>query len=102
MLTREETLLLAPVIGAWILWYFRGRSWGTRSIWAAAYIGGAALVLVPVAARNAYVGGEFVLTTSQAGSNFYIGNHHGALSEKCHQARWSRPSSGNHRRRSRR
>lgn len=78
MLTREETLLLAPVIGAWILVHFRDRSWRLRGTWAAAYVGGAALILLPVAGRNALVGGEFVLTTSQAGSNFYIGNHAGA------------------------
>ena len=34
-----------------------------------------ALVLVPVAARNAYVGGGFYITTSQFGPNFYIGNN---------------------------
>ena len=36
---------------------------------------GLAVVLAPVAARNAYVGGGFYITTSQAGPNFYIGNN---------------------------
>jgi tetratricopeptide (TPR) repeat protein len=36
---------------------------------------GLAMVVLPVAARNAYVGGEFLLTTSQFGPNFYIGNN---------------------------
>ena len=36
---------------------------------------GLAIVLLPVAARNAYVGGGFYVTTSQFGPNFYIGNN---------------------------
>jgi tetratricopeptide (TPR) repeat protein len=36
---------------------------------------GVAIVVVPVAARNAYVGGDFYITTSQFGPNFYIGNN---------------------------
>jgi tetratricopeptide (TPR) repeat protein len=78
MLTREETLLLAPVLLGWIVWSFRDRPLRERAGFVGAWLGGAALVLIPVAARNAHVGGEFVLTTSQAGSNFYIGNHAGA------------------------
>jgi len=42
---------------------------------AALFAAGLAVVLVPVAARNAYVGGGFYVTTSQAGPNFYIGNN---------------------------
>jgi tetratricopeptide (TPR) repeat protein len=45
---------------------------------AAVFLIGLAIVLVPVAARNAYVGGGFYLTTSQFGPNFYIGNNPGA------------------------
>lgn len=78
MMTREETLLLAPIILAWILVHVRPRTWRDRLSCAGSYVGGAALVLFPVALRNAHVGGEFVLTTSQAGSNFFIGNHAGA------------------------
>lgn len=75
MLTREETILLVPVIVAWILIARRAETIGARARWIGAWIGGLALVLLPVAARNYKVGGEFVLTTSQAGSNFYIGNN---------------------------
>ena len=75
MLTREETLLLVPVLGAWIAFGLaRGRSLAVRGAWLVAFALGLALVLTPVAWRNAKVGGEFVLTTSQAGTNFYIGN----------------------------
>ena len=41
----------------------------------ALFFTGLALVLAPVAARNAYVGGGFYITTSQFGPNFYIGNN---------------------------
>src|SRR5205085_5577122 len=42
---------------------------------AAFFLAGLAIVLLPVAARNAYVGGGFYITTAQAGPNFYIGNN---------------------------
>ncbi len=84
MLTREETILLVPVLALWILFARRARprtervralATAERARALALWIAGLALVLLPVGARNAYVGGEFVLTTSQAGSNFYIGNN---------------------------
>jgi Flp pilus assembly protein TadD len=75
MLTREETLLLVPVMLAWIAWTSRGEATRARVLRPAALILGLALVLAPVALRNRVVGGEFVLTTSQAGTNFYIGNN---------------------------
>ena len=72
-LTRENALLLAVPV---LLWFAAGE----RLRWsaAAAFLGGCALVLLPVGARNHAVGGEFQLTTSQFGPNFYIGNHAGA------------------------
>jgi len=42
---------------------------------AAVFVAGLAIVLLPVAARNARVGGGFYITTSQFGPNFYIGNN---------------------------
>src|SRR5205085_4357093 len=42
---------------------------------AAFFLAGLAIVLLPVAARNAYVGGGFYITTAQFGPNFYIGNN---------------------------
>jgi len=104
MLTREETILLVPAIALWgvfvprseasVVVTTRGKPCAvgtprgeasavvtahreTRLVRArgmAGFLLGLAVVLVPVAARNAHVGGEFVLTTSQAGPNFYIGN----------------------------
>jgi tetratricopeptide (TPR) repeat protein len=42
---------------------------------AALFLAGLAVLLLPVAIRNAYVAGGFYITTSQAGPNFYIGNN---------------------------
>jgi len=75
MLTREETVLLAPVLATWGLLAFRSSPWRRRTAWIAAYVAGLALLLAPVALRNHAVGGELVLTTSQAGPNFWIGNN---------------------------
>ena len=73
-LTRENALLLAiPVLS----WFVAGERRPAR-IAVTVFLGGCALVLLPVAARNYAVGGEFHLTTSQFGPNFYIGNHAGA------------------------
>jgi hypothetical protein len=78
MLTREETILLAPVIAVWC-WFVGRKSPAWRRIHSTlGYAAGLAVILVPVGLRNHAVGGEFVLTTSQAGPNFYIGNHAGA------------------------
>jgi len=74
ILTREETLLLAPVLSLWALVRLRTATFVSRALALGAFLLGLALVLTPVAWRNASVGGEFVLTTSQAGPNFYIGN----------------------------
>jgi tetratricopeptide (TPR) repeat protein len=74
MLTREETLLLAPVLALWTLFVRSPGAPGGRGLRLGAFLLGLALVLAPVVWRNARVGGEFVLTTAQAGPNFYIGN----------------------------
>ena len=74
MLTREETLLLAPVLGVWTLVGTSTARFGRRALGLGAFLLGLALVLTPVVWRNAWVGGELVLTTAQAGPNFYIGN----------------------------
>jgi Flp pilus assembly protein TadD/4-amino-4-deoxy-L-arabinose transferase-like glycosyltransferase len=84
-LTRENALLIAAPVLSWFLMgdeqSLSDDSHGTRRLsWraAAAFLGGCALVLLPVGARNYAVGGEFELTTSQFGPNLYIGNHAGA------------------------
>jgi tetratricopeptide (TPR) repeat protein len=77
-LTRENALVFILVILGWIV--VQGLGAGDRGLTAilrraALFIAGLAVVLVPVAARNAYVGGGFYVTTSQFGPNFYIGNN---------------------------
>ena len=75
-LTRENALVFIVVILGWILAQGLGaRGWGLAVRKAAVFLVGLAVVLVPVAARNAYVGGGFFVTTSQFGPNFYIGNN---------------------------
>ena len=67
-LTRENAIVLIAVVAVWAA---LATSWKA----AAVFLAGVALVLTPVAVRNAYVGGGFYVTTSQAGPNFYIGNN---------------------------
>ncbi|MEM1206538.1 MAG: tetratricopeptide repeat protein [Acidobacteriota bacterium] len=86
-LTRENALLLLPVL---VIWAALHRSSGDPGVdtggsdpsgrrrRAAALLVGCGLVLLPVALRNLAVGGSFAVTTSQAGPNFYIGNRAGA------------------------
>jgi 4-amino-4-deoxy-L-arabinose transferase-like glycosyltransferase len=73
VLTRENALLWTPVVPAWIL-LRKGEPLRHRCALVACYVGSLALILVPVAARNASLGGEWSPTTFQAGPNFYIGN----------------------------
>jgi len=74
-LTRENALVLAPLVPVWMLVRFRAHGRAASAIWAAAFLGGLAFVLVSVGLRNQIVGGTFAVTTSQAGPNFYIGNN---------------------------
>jgi tetratricopeptide (TPR) repeat protein len=72
-LTRENALILAPVLLAWIWWGLQGSR--TARAWASAWVvTGVFAVLLPVGVRNLVVGGEFHLTTAQSGPNFFIGN----------------------------
>jgi tetratricopeptide (TPR) repeat protein len=75
-LTRENALVLVPVIGLWIALRHRpADAPAVRVGQAGAVLAGLVLVLAPVAARNYAVGGGFYLTTSQFGSNLYLGNN---------------------------
>lgn len=68
-LTRENALLLAGVVLAW-LWFRTDRRAAM-----AAFVAGLAIVLLPVMVRNYAVDGGLYLTTSQFGPNLYIGNN---------------------------
>ena len=72
-LTRENALIFIVILGVYALL--------TRGGWrnAAALAAGVAVLLLPVAVRNASMdAGGFFVTTSQFGPNLYIGNHDGA------------------------
>jgi tetratricopeptide (TPR) repeat protein len=74
-LTRENALVLIPLLALWPLLGSGDVPFPRRAAWAGAVLLGAALVLVPVGLRNRSVGDEFLLTTSQLGTNFFIGNN---------------------------
>jgi len=78
ILTRENALILLPVVGLWCLLPVLPGSPGERGMRLALFAAGAALILLPVGARNLSLGDEFLITTSQLGPNLYIGNHPGA------------------------
>jgi len=72
VLLRENALLLVPFLAP--LAWRRGDGRGSAGRTAALLVG-LALVLSPVAARNAALGGGFLPTTFQGGVNFWIGNN---------------------------
>jgi type IV pilus biogenesis/stability protein PilW len=77
-LSRENALILAPVIGFWIWLSIAERSLAGRLRYLGLFLGGMLLILFPIGLRNFVAGGEFKLTTSQFGPNFFIGNNAGA------------------------
>jgi tetratricopeptide (TPR) repeat protein len=74
-LSRENALVLVPVVALWIAIRFSERPLAVRGRLVGLFVGGVLLVLVPVGLRNLAVGGEFTLTTAQFGPNFFIGNN---------------------------
>ncbi len=74
VLTRENALLWVPVIPIWMALRIPAERAGKIGV-VVSYAAGLAVVLLPVAARNASLGGEWSPTTFQAGPNFYIGNN---------------------------
>ncbi len=75
-LTRENALVLAPLVVLWIAWrFYKGRVDRRLGRPIALFVLGVGLSLTPVVARNYWVGHELVLTTAQFGANFYVGNN---------------------------
>lgn len=75
-LTRENALVLAPLVVLWMGYRFYKDGFDRRLARPIAlFVLGIGLILTPVVARNYWVGREFVLTTAQFGANFYIGNN---------------------------
>ena len=73
VLTRENALIFIAVIIFWLLVHHRNLG-SRRLVFAAVFLAGSAILLVPVAIRNKVIGGHYLLTTSNFGRNFYIGN----------------------------
>jgi tetratricopeptide (TPR) repeat protein len=73
-LSRENALILIPVVPCWIA-FSSPPLLSARVRRIGLFFAGLFLVLLPVGLRNLAVGGEFKLTTSQLGPNFYIGNN---------------------------
>jgi len=74
ILNRQNSLVLAPLIGAW-LWLACPASRRRRASLIVAAALGLVVCLLPWAARNRVVLGEWVLTTPNLGQNFAMGNH---------------------------
>lgn len=77
-LSRENALVLAPVVALWLATLPGVTSLARRAAPVAALVLGMALVLVPVGLRNQSLGDRFLITTAQLGPNLWIGNHPGA------------------------
>ena len=74
-LTRENALILAPLIAFWAFRRSRGVPTGRRWALVASFAAGLLMVLLPIGGRNWLVGGEFHLTTPNLGGNLFIGNN---------------------------
>jgi tetratricopeptide (TPR) repeat protein len=74
-LSRENALIIALVVPAWIWLYYAASPRPARLKGVLLFFAGLFVTLLPVAWRNLAVGGEFALTTSQLGPNFFIGNN---------------------------
>jgi tetratricopeptide (TPR) repeat protein len=69
-LNRENAILLIPIVAIWCWTQAARRRTALLTVTC-----GVAVILLPVALRNAVVGHEFHLTTSQFGPNLFIGNN---------------------------
>ena len=78
ILARQTTLLLAPVLGIWILVGLGDRyAWGRRIAWGAALSLPIVCLILPFTAHNWRVGNDFVLLNSTGGYSFYMGHRLG-------------------------
>ncbi|MFH1747260.1 MAG: glycosyltransferase family 39 protein, partial [Planctomycetota bacterium] len=75
ILTRQNALLLIPLLLAWLWLGLRQHAYRRRAAWTLATLLGLTLTLLPWVMRNRAVTGEFVLTTPNLGQNFAMGNH---------------------------
>ncbi|MDJ0840889.1 MAG: tetratricopeptide repeat protein [Acidobacteriota bacterium] len=74
-ITRENALILLPVLLLWFWVVFSKEPPVKRAAYTALLPAGLILVVLPVTIRNQVVAGEFTLTTSNLGTNLWIGNN---------------------------
>jgi tetratricopeptide (TPR) repeat protein len=77
-LSRENALVLAPLVAAWLATLPAAVTPLRRAAAFGAVALGVSLVLAPIGLRNQALGGRFLVTTAQLGPNLWIGNHPGA------------------------
>lgn len=77
VLTRENTVVLWPVLAAWVATRAPRGAW-SRARPALILTAGFALPFGPPLAHNLIVGREFIPSSSSVGVNFYLGNRTGA------------------------
>jgi tetratricopeptide (TPR) repeat protein len=77
-LSRENALVLTPLIALWLWLQSADQRRARRAGRVGIFLAGILVVLLPVGLRNLGAGGEFKFTTSQLGANFFIGNNSAA------------------------
>jgi tetratricopeptide (TPR) repeat protein len=73
--TRENALVLVPVVMLWLVYQFRHAGMRICAARLGMLVAGLALALLPVTLRNLVIGGEFAVTTSNMGYNLFVGNN---------------------------
>ena len=79
-LTRSTWLILLPLSGMWLAWYYRGdwRKWGKMITFVVITAG---IVFFPWIIYNFKTHGVFMMTSTNGGLNFWIGNNPNATGE---------------------
>ena len=77
-LTRENVIVLAPVVAIWLAVGFRDLAPARRAGLVLVFLLGTSVPLAVSALRNRAVGGAGVVATTNLGPNLYIGNRRGA------------------------
>ncbi len=74
-LSRENILVAAPVLLAWVVWPRRGYGTKAKALAALVLIVATTLPILPATVRNVAVARELVLVSALGGENFYTGNN---------------------------
>ena len=85
----QAMLLFAPYLLAWPV-FSENLSASRRASWAALFLAGMAIAILPVSLRNFSVAGEFALVNAGGGISLYAGNHPHAKGSYGMPRRYSR------------